>query len=129
MNRHFFVGFNRDKTVVQTDGSFVRLLANVQLVAAYAHAAALRTFLPRGAEHNNFQLSNRELEVLRWASEGKTAWETGQILSIAEATATNHLKSAVRRLECVNKTQAVAKAISIGLLQSCGIAHGLSNDS
>ena len=42
--------------------------------------------------------------------EGKTAWEVGTILGISERTAVLHLQNAMRKLESVNKHQAVLKA-------------------
>jgi len=62
-------------------------------------------------------LSSRELEALRWTMDGKTAWEVGTILGISERTAVLHLNNAMRKLECVNKHQAVLKALRLGLIR------------
>ena len=48
--------------------------------------------------------------------DGKTAWEVGSIMSISERTAVLHLQNAMRKLDCVNKHQAVLKALRLGLL-------------
>ena len=61
-------------------------------------------------------LSPREHECLQWAAEGKTAWETGMILSIAEGSVVKILASAIRKLDCANKPQAVVKALRLGLI-------------
>ncbi len=61
-------------------------------------------------------LTDKELDLLRWADAGKSAWETGMILHVSEQTATYHLEAATRKLNCVNKVQAVAAAISLGLI-------------
>lgn len=61
-------------------------------------------------------LTPRELECLRWTFTGKTAWEVAHILGISEATAARHLNSATRKLDCVNKHQAVLKALRLGLI-------------
>jgi len=48
--------------------------------------------------------------------EGKTAWEVGSIMNIAERTAVLHLQNSMHKLNCVNKHQAVLKALRLGLL-------------
>jgi len=62
------------------------------------------------------RLTARELESLRWTMEGKTAWELGSILGISEHTAARHVNNATQKLGCVNKLQAVLKAIRLGLI-------------
>jgi len=63
------------------------------------------------------ELTDKELDLLRWADAGKSAWETGMILDFSEQTATYHLEAATRKLGCVNKVHAVAAAITLGLIQ------------
>jgi LuxR family quorum sensing-dependent transcriptional regulator len=65
----------------------------------------------------NPKLTPREREVLTWAAAGKTAWETSEILSVAEKTVRAHLESIRRKLNVVTTTQAVAMALLIGELQ------------
>ena len=62
------------------------------------------------------RLSLRELEVLRWSAEGKTADEIGTILGISTRTVTFHITSTLTKLNATNKTQAVTKAFLFGLL-------------
>jgi len=52
-----------------------------------------------------------EREVIAWASQGKSAWEIGEILHITQRTAEEHLATAARKLGAVNRTHAVAIAI------------------
>jgi len=61
-------------------------------------------------------LTERELEVLRWSADGKSATEIGDILSISKNTVDFHIKNAVHKLQTSNKTAAVARAIMLGLL-------------
>jgi LuxR family transcriptional regulator, quorum-sensing system regulator BjaR1 len=56
-------------------------------------------------------LTPREREVIAWASQGKSAWEIGEILHITQRTAEEHLATAGRKLGAVNRTHAVALAI------------------
>lgn len=61
-------------------------------------------------------LSDHEKECLRWASFGKTAKETAEILGRSPRTIEFHLKSAIAKLGAVNKIQAAFLAIERGLL-------------
>lgn len=62
------------------------------------------------------QLTARELEVLRWAMNGKTAGETADILGIRTRTVTFHITNILRRMSCSSKHQAVLKAVELGWL-------------
>ncbi len=59
-------------------------------------------------------LSERELECLKWTSAGKTSAEIAAILNLSEHTVNHYLIGATRKLEAVNRTQAVAKAVRRG---------------
>jgi DNA-binding CsgD family transcriptional regulator len=73
--------------------------------------------LPSATAQEAPALTPRELEALRWTMDGKTAWEVGSILGITERTAVLHLNNAMRKLGCVNKHQAVLKALRLGLIR------------
>lgn len=64
------------------------------------------------------QLTPRELEVLHWAQAGKTNWEIGSILGIAEFTVKNHMRAIMHKLHVSNRTHAVAKAMDANLLHT-----------
>jgi len=61
-------------------------------------------------------LTPRERETLIWAAAGKSAADTGDILGITERTVTAHITSACQKLDAVNKTQAVARALQYRLI-------------
>jgi LuxR family quorum sensing-dependent transcriptional regulator len=61
-------------------------------------------------------LSEREKEILKWAAVGKTAWEIGTILSISKRTVEGNFTEAAKKLGATNKLQAVALALSQGLI-------------
>lgn len=70
------------------------------------------------AEMSNIDvLSARELEVVRWTAQGKTSVEIGQILSLSDHTINAYMMTAMKKLDCVNRTQLVAKAIRLKLIQ------------
>lgn len=56
-------------------------------------------------------LTESEREVLSWAAIGKSAWEIGELLSIAERTINEHAQTTCHKLGAANRTQAVALAL------------------
>jgi LuxR family transcriptional regulator len=64
----------------------------------------------------NMELSQRELEILKWTAEGKTSAEISLILSISENTVNFHQKKMQKRFNAPNKTQVASYAAAIGLL-------------
>lgn len=115
--RHFILGVDRDQKLPDDRTEVTRLVADLQLFAVCAQEAAARVFLPTVPGGDQPRLSPRELECLRWTMEGKTAWETGQILGITERTAVLHINNAMHKLGCVNKHQAVLRALKLGLIR------------
>jgi LuxR family transcriptional regulator len=61
-------------------------------------------------------LSLRELEMLKWTADGKTAEEIALILGITTRTVNFHISQAMRKLDVVNKTAATVKAALLGLI-------------
>ncbi|MGE1156774.1 response regulator transcription factor [Pseudomonas sp. ICMP 460] len=61
------------------------------------------------------RLTPTELEVLRWASEGKTVWEISQIRAISEATVKFHLRNIYGKLDVTNRVQAMNEAARQGI--------------
>jgi DNA-binding NarL/FixJ family response regulator len=62
------------------------------------------------------RLTGREREVLTWAGRGKTSSEIAAILGLSERTVNFHCDQAMKRLDVINRTQAVAKAVAQGLI-------------
>lgn len=112
--RHFIIGVDRAESLPKSETELCRMVGELQLFAVHALEAAFRVLMPPAGTVPS--LTARELECLVWTAEGKTAWELGRILRIAEQTAVRHLSNAVQKLECVNKQQAVAKAMRLGLI-------------
>jgi len=115
--RHFMLGVERDRALPNNRDELTRLVADLQLFAVHALDAAMRVLVPTDPVADVPSLTPRELESLRWTMDGKTAWEVGSILGITERTAVLHLNNAMRKLSCVNKHQAVLKALRLGLIR------------
>jgi DNA-binding CsgD family transcriptional regulator len=62
------------------------------------------------------RLSAREIDCLRWSAAGKSSDAIGVILNLSEYTVNGYLKTAIRKLNAVNRTQAVAKACKLEII-------------
>lgn len=70
----------------------------------------------RDAEVVPPRLSERQLECLAWAQEGKSAGDIGQILGLSGRTVEGHLAKACGALGVRTRVQAVVRARTLGLL-------------
>jgi LuxR family transcriptional activator of conjugal transfer of Ti plasmids len=78
----------------------------LQLMAMYFHAHVRRKFANERSI-GRARLSPRELECLKWASRGKSAWEIGCILGISRNTVAYYLENAKEKLGVRTVVQAV----------------------
>ena len=69
-------------------------------------------------------LTGREIDCLFWTGEGKDAADIAGILEISRHTVRDYLKSARYKLDCVTSSQAVSKAVKLGLLSQKSITVG-----
>jgi DNA-binding NarL/FixJ family response regulator len=69
-----------------------------------------------GGLHGDAYLTEREREVLTWVGRGKTSFEIATILGVRERTINFHCDQAIKRLDVMNRTQAVVKALAAGLI-------------
>lgn len=61
-------------------------------------------------------LTAREAAILSNVANGKTNWETGQILGISEYSVRDYMQTLSKRLGTQNRTHTVVRAIQTGLL-------------
>ena len=61
-------------------------------------------------------LTPKQREVVQYLALGKTNWEIAQIVGCSERNAKYHVEEIIRRLDVVNRTEAVARATALGLL-------------
>lgn len=69
-------------------------------------------------------LSPRELEILEWVGKGKTNQEIALILDISPYTVKNHLQHIFRKLDVLNRAQAVGKYAGENAGQLIRFSHG-----
>jgi DNA-binding CsgD family transcriptional regulator len=115
--RHFVLGVDLDGALPKNPDKLSRMVADLQLFTVYAQEAAGRVLLPAPRDAEKPVLTPREVEALRWTFEGKTAWEVGKILGIAERTAVFHVNNAMHKLGCITKHQAAIRAERMGILR------------
>jgi transcriptional regulator EpsA len=94
----------------------------VGLVVPFLHAAWMRTRINWPAEGAGVKpavesvLTARETEILQWIYHGKSNIEIGMILGISALTVKNHVQKILRKLDVLNRTQAIGKALALRIL-------------
>lgn len=71
---------------------------------------------PAGQGPAHSALSARERDILAGLCEGLSNQQVGERLGLSPLTVKNHVQSILRKLGVANRTQAVASAMSLGLL-------------
>lgn len=72
--------------------------------------------IKKPVKKKDFQLTQRELQVLSLLPTGATAAAIGSMLFLTEATIKSHLASIYKKLDAANRAQAVSIAISENLI-------------
>jgi len=101
---------------VRAKSSIMAAMPYASLFSAHLHEAVRRVFQHQVLPLARVHLTDREKQCLLWAAEGKTTWETSHILGVSERTVIFHLQNAADKLKVVRRPQAVARAISLGLI-------------
>ncbi|MEI6027684.1 MAG: LuxR C-terminal-related transcriptional regulator [Betaproteobacteria bacterium] len=121
---------------VEAEGSDRRLIC-LDLVLPHLHRVwqrviafeqeflkpAARVTVPTQAIHEVFRpvanaLTAREVQVLEYVREGSSNQQVAAALTISPLTVKNHIQKILRKLGASNRAQAVARAMSLGLLDA-----------
>lgn len=105
----------RSQGAVSTDELEAKL-PMMQWLAQVAHARLSCEFLARYRNECSIRLTEREIEVLRLASEGGTASDIAELTGVGERTVNFHIANIIGKLGATNKTHAVTLAMRLGLL-------------
>ena len=96
-----------------------------RLVTPFLHSAWVRTEFSGRTKCNDGvvaektgKITAREQEILRWVYFGKSNFEIGAILDISPLTVKNHVQKILRKLDVVNRAQAVGKALELRILKT-----------
>lgn len=87
-----------------------------ELVTIIKRAVEMRRPKMEAMKRKTPVLSNREKEVLKWLKEGKRSWDISRILQISRHTVNFHIKNLFKKLNVVNRTQAVSEAMRQGII-------------
>ncbi|CTQ47601.1 LuxR family transcriptional regulator [Roseibium aggregatum] len=98
------IGVSRSDNEVAGD---VRILAEIFLISAVLHEKYISGFKAWSPD----RLTTREKEVLSWSAEGKSDWETAQIIGISRSTIRFHWNNIFRKLGVNNKITATVHAV------------------
>ncbi|MEK1834943.1 autoinducer binding domain-containing protein [Pseudomonas sp. NPDC089918] len=72
--------------------------------------------LPAPSKPGTVHLSSREIEVLKYSADGKTADEVAIILNLSPSTVQFHIRGAIRKFGVNNKIAAVIRAAKVGVI-------------
>lgn len=88
----------------------------LQWLALVTHGMLFRTLLARHQNELMNQLTEREIQLLYLAADGRNAEEMAKALGIVERTVNFHISNVLTKLQVQNKAQAVAMALRLGLI-------------
>lgn len=88
----------------------------IHFITQHLSELFVRELPPVPAKPPPIRLSPREIEIVRLRALGKTSWEIGKILKIAESTVNYHTKNLIAKFNACNKMSAIVKASQLGYL-------------
>jgi DNA-binding CsgD family transcriptional regulator len=94
-----------------------RTQAIIYLLVPHLHLSLAQILNQIPPADKDIVLSKREKEVLNWLKLGKSSWDISVILGISERTVNFHVYKIMQKLKTVNRPQAVATAIHLGLIE------------
>jgi transcriptional regulator EpsA len=113
-----FYGFSRVSSELGRGISY-----RAELIVPYLHATYMRVLAHESKSSGNGartqrQITGREAEILKWIKEGKTNIEIARALELSPWTVKNHVQTILKKLSAQTRGHAVARAISLGILDS-----------
>ncbi|QNM95668.1 LuxR family transcriptional regulator [Chitinimonas koreensis] len=108
-------------TLARSDGDLgraelARKTPEMSWLAQVAHTVLSAPLKEKLAPDNGAKLTFREVEILRWTADGKTSADIADILGLTERTVNFHINNVVAKLGAANRTAAVVRALTLGLL-------------
>ena len=103
---------------VLKDCAFEELLDAIRCVASGGIfvSPSVQGKVPCAKDKESPPLSAKEKEILKWLAVGKINWEIANILGITDRTVKFHVGNIMKKLDAVNRAQAVAIAAYKGLI-------------
>lgn len=97
-------------------GEALALAQGALVLANCLHVATARLVIPDLLALKAPKLTRREIEVLKWAAEGKSASVIADLLNVSQSAVNFHTMNVYRKLNVATRLQAVSKAFALGLI-------------
>jgi DNA-binding NarL/FixJ family response regulator len=93
----------------------------VEMLMPYLHTTLHRMLIsekdvPGRRVRSSIKLSARESQVISYVRDGMTNQQIAEKLELSPLTIKNHVQNILRKLECANRAEAVAKAVKAHLI-------------
>ncbi|WP_030129481.1 autoinducer binding domain-containing protein [Pseudomonas sp. QTF5] len=99
-----------------TTNDLYKNLGYAMFIGHHLHGLVAKGLPEASPKPNSVHLSSREVEVLKYSADGKTAGEIAIILSLSESTVQFHIRGAIRKLGVNNKIAAVIRAARMSVI-------------
>lgn len=96
----------------------------IELTVPHLHSAFMRVLVTErqvaaaDTRRSGRLVTHRQEEILNLVKTGKTNAEIAEVLGCSPWTIKNHIQAILRKLDSNSRTHAIARAISLGILQS-----------
>jgi DNA-binding CsgD family transcriptional regulator len=101
---------------VEPDPAFDSNWTELHMLAQAAHLKALE--LRQRMINPPHELSQREVEILRWVAQGKSNSAIADILGISRGTVDTYLRRVFDKLGVTDRTSAAVKGVAFGLIRA-----------
>lgn len=118
LSMHEEMAYSNEASSIGANAFLSKTLDSSALVDILLRTIQGETFFsktPQPREDNNL-LSDREVEVLKLLSKGKTSKEIGTELNISPLTIKAHRRNMIKKLQVNNSTELISKALEVGIL-------------
>ena len=85
-------------------------------LVSVTHISLSKIHIEKIRAQQSIGLTPRDIEVLKWTADGKSAQEISEILNISKHVVDFHIKNSVLKLQTSNKVAAAVRAATLGLL-------------
>lgn len=105
---------------IKTDRHFqqeaIRNIPKLACLRDFIFETSHRFIKPASPVTKEIELTQRELECLKWSSTGKSSWDIAQILNSSESAVNFHFRNIRRKFGTSSRRQATVKAIALGII-------------
>lgn len=108
-----------DLVLPQLHRVWQRVIINEHELLRPAAHATVTSSAPAEVQRTSARtLTVREVQILEWVRDGSSNQQVAEALAISPLTVKNHIQKILRKLGASNRAQAVARAMSVGLLDA-----------